>query len=189
MKIKIDFLALCFWGSLFLTHAKKAQVILLAAIIHELGHLLASLLCRIPILRFRIGILGARLTTKSESYSYLSEILLCAGGPLINLLCAFLAHSLLPVTNECQLFVQASLTLGLFNLLPIRTLDGGRIVESLLLCALSPHTTDIITALLSFLSLFLLWIFSVYALFCGINSLSLFVFSIGLFTALFLKKD
>jgi Zn-dependent protease len=71
-------------------------------------------------------------------------MLVAAAGPAVNFLLAWLAallihgESLLPETagdvadTMLQMFILANLVLGLFNLLPIPPLDGGRIVVGLL---------------------------------------------------------
>ncbi len=71
-------------------------------------------------------------------------MLVAAAGPAVNFVLAWLAallihgEALLPdatgdvVDTMLQLFILANLVLGLFNLLPIPPLDGGRIVVGLL---------------------------------------------------------
>ncbi|MBQ6798557.1 MAG: site-2 protease family protein [Oscillospiraceae bacterium] len=96
---------------------------LLAAALHELGHLVCLRLCGIPVYKLRIDFTGAVLHTASmaprrEAYS-------AAAGPFVNLLCG------LGFLRLCPAFSFVSLLLAFCNLLPIFPLDGGRILRSL----------------------------------------------------------
>jgi hypothetical protein len=59
--------------------------ILLAAAVHELGHLLAARVLHIPIRQMRLDLLGARLDVGGRMLSYGEEWALCAAGPIFSL--------------------------------------------------------------------------------------------------------
>jgi stage IV sporulation protein FB len=163
---------------------------LLAALIHELGHVAMARLCRIQLRECKIGIFGAGLVPDGSLYSYGQEILLCLAGPLCNLTCASLGLWLLPRYSAFGTpFVFASLALGLLNLLPIQGFDGGRILHALLSLLLPPHTARGITTVSSFFCVLTLWIASTYLLLRAAASLSLFVFSLSLFCRIFLSEE
>ena len=156
-------------------------VTLLAAALHEGGHLLAARVMRIPFRAMRMDHLGVRLELGGRMPSFGEEWLLCAAGPLASLLCAALAAPLWPRWEMAASFSCASLLLGLLNLLPIRSFDGGRMLESLLSFLCGPRVGDRILTLTSLLFLFLLWATAVYFLLRVGDGLSLFCFSLGLF--------
>ena len=98
--------------------AELSLLFLLAAALHELGHLLCMRILRIPVFRLRIGLTGAVLSTGPMDRG--QEWKVAAAGPLVNLLCGLFAlHSG---------FAQVNLLLACFNLLPVWPLDGGRIL-------------------------------------------------------------
>lgn len=101
---------------------------LLAALCHELGHCAALRALGVPVAALRLSALGAELTPAS-ALPYALELPVALSGPCVSLLCAALA-----ARWGHFLFAGLSLALGLFNLLPILPLDGGRAVSSL--CAL-----------------------------------------------------
>lgn len=157
----------------------------LAALLHECGHLAAAKLLGIRTERMQLGFLGMRLETGGTVLSYGAEWLLCAAGPLTSLLCAALAAPLWQTFAAARIFSCASLVLGFLNLLPIRTFDGGRMLESFLNFVCGTRISGRVMTLCSFLFLFLLWATAVYFLLRVGDGLSLFCFSMSLFLRFF----
>lgn len=190
MKIKIGFFAAMLFLSLLITHSYFAVAALCAVLIHELGHILIAKIRNIKFAECRISIFGAGLTPCYNDYSYTDEIILCIGGPAANIITAFLMLFLFAGSkNEIILyFIVSSITLALFNLMPIKDLDGGRILYSLLCICNDPYRSERILSVISFILIFIFWIISVYFILIAKANLSLFVFSISLFTRIFIKK-
>ena len=153
---------------------------LLAALLHECGHLLAAKLMRIPMRGVRFDLLGVRLEIGGRMLSYGEEWLLAAAGPLTSLLCAAVAALAWRVSLLFQIFSCASVVLGALNLLPIRTFDGGRMLECMLSHFAGARTVRCVMRLCSFLFLFLLWAAAVYFLLRAGDGLSLLCFSMSL---------
>lgn len=166
----------------------------LAALIHELGHLAAAVACGVRITGMRLDLFGARLELPGL-LSYRQELLVALGGPAANLLTAtvlFRAWTACgcPVCGASPslsgwalllgVLLPASLGLCVVNLLPVATLDGGRILSCLLSLTLGADAARRVLRLLSLFLLTLLWLLSVYALLRAGQFLSLFVFSFSL---------
>ena len=188
LKIRLSFSGALMLLALFLTHSYLSIAALIAATIHELGHIIAARLCRIPLGELRLGIFGASLTPTAMLCSYKKEILLCLAGPLANLLSALLLSPLYNSSDVINLFISASLFLGILNLLPIYELDGGRILFCTLCYRANPHTASTILRAISFTIIFILWTLSVYLLLRLSSSISLFIFSLSLFSKIFLSQ-
>lgn len=187
LKIKLSFTGALMPVALFLTHSYLSLAALLAAALHEMGHIAVAKICNIDLGELRLSIFGASLTPRSLLCSYKKEILLCLAGPLVNLISALLLAPLFDGASSFGgLFIRASLFLGLLNLLPIHELDGGRILFCLLSLRLSVGTATRIIKVISFVLIFSLWCLSVYLLLRLSSSLSLFVFSLTLFSKIFL---
>lgn len=166
----------------------------LAALIHELGHLAVAVACGVRITGMRLDLFGARLELPGL-LSYRQELLVALGGPAANLLTATVlfrawtacgcpvcgaSPSLSGWALVLGVLLPASLGLCAVNLLPVASLDGGRILSCLLSLTLGADAARRVLRLLSLFLLSLLWLLSVYALLRAGQFLSLFVFSFSL---------
>lgn len=101
---------------------------LFAAIIHELGHILAIWLCGAYIERIELRAYGAHIALASYPIlSYKREVFVALAGPLAGFLAAFLLSMI--KNDTCALIAGFSFVLSVFNLLPAAPLDGGRILK------------------------------------------------------------
>ena len=116
--------------------AHKSWVLLfwLAAVLHELGHLLTLYLLGGRISRFCVRLSGGELQYDGKHLSYGGEILLALAGPAVNFGFAWLSGWLAAFGHQ-ELLYQFSgchLVLAFFNLLPALPLDGGRVLQTML---------------------------------------------------------
>ena len=124
---------------------------LLAAVIHETGHLLMmayfhSLPQKICFSAFQVNIVDGGRTR----HSYQKDCLILLAGPGLNLVTALLLVPFITAESSFLLyFFYANLLLCGFNLLPIEALDGGQILTMLLLTRLNARTCSIIVDILS----------------------------------------
>ena len=99
-------------------------ILLGAAAAHELGHCLALRCLGVSWNRMRLGVLGAVLEIDGGRLSYGGELLCVLAGPGANLLCALLLTA--AGQGRWDVATGANLVLCVFNLLPLRPLDGGK---------------------------------------------------------------
>lgn len=97
---------------------------LLSAALHEVGHLLALRLLGIPVYGLELRASGAVI--RAELQGLLWESWAILAGPVVNLLLAGAFFRLWPLLSFF------SFSMGCCNLLPIRSLDGGRLCSLLL---------------------------------------------------------
>jgi len=157
----------------------EVLTVALAATLHELGHVAAAWGWGIPIKALRLDLFGARMELCGV-IPYRAELAVAAGGPLVSMLGAALALPLGQRWEGAYLFSAVSLGLGLLNLLPVRGLDGGRMLSCLIAMLSGERAADVILRVTTGLALGGLWLLSVYALLRAGEALSLFVFTLCL---------
>lgn len=110
----------------------------LSALGHEAGHLLALRLAGVRVERMRLTAFGAEIRADTRYLPYPREILCTVAGPAVNLALAVL------LARAMGNYVAAgvNLTLGVFNLLPVPALDGGRILHLLVSWRRDPMAAD-----------------------------------------------
>lgn len=167
----------------------SAAATLLAVTVHEGGHLVAAALIGTKPNRFSLRTLGARLEVDTAELPYGKEMILAAAGPIANLLGAAYALPLAVIASNTLFepvcfFIAASVGLAILNLLPIKSFDGGRILNCALSLISDRFADGKLAGAISFLSLFALWSTSVYLILRTGASLSLFTFSVTLFVRL-----
>ena len=190
MKLKVSLFFVIMLISLIISRSYLSLCALLAAALHELGHIAVAKLRSIPLSELRLGIFGASLTTDIPFCSYKNEIFLASAGPLANIASFLLAFTIRSFLGELgEFFLVSSLFLAILNLLPIDDLDGGRILKCVLLYNTSPKVSYTVCKALSFSTVFCLWVLSVYLLLRLAASLSLFIFSLALFCKIFWGKN
>lgn len=190
LKIRISFFALLMLIALTLSNSSVSFAALLAAALHELGHILVAKILKTDLGELKLGIFGASLSIESSMTSYKNEMAIAFGGPLANLLCALLTSRFYSAENVfLQGFFICSIFLAALNLLPIIDLDGGRILLCLLSLIVPCYTALRILKICSLVIVFSLWCLSVYLLLRLGASLSLFIFSSALFCKIFIKSN
>lgn len=137
-RVQFHFLFLAALGIVLFTDLRETAFSgILATAIHEGGHLVMMLLCRVPPETVRIRPFGVLIQEQSGCRkTYFREILIALSGPFAN----GIAAAILFFTQWGSDLMQSSffltnLALGIFNCLPVESLDGGRA----LLAFLSPH--------------------------------------------------
>ncbi len=168
----------------FADDAAGLLAVLAAAVCHELGHVAVALGTGSTLGGLRLDLFGARLSLGGVM-SYRRELAIASGGPFVNLLLAAIAFPLwmargAPQDSPICLFFVACMGLAAINLLPVGTLDGGRMLRCTLAMLLGDRAATVVLRLTTALCLGALWLFSVYALLRIGEMLSLFAFSLCL---------
>ena len=100
-----------------------------AAAAHELGHAVAAWGVGVRVQGLSLDLFGARMRL-AGLLSYGQELVIAAAGPFVSFAAAAIAYPFAARYVGVGVFCGASLVLGGFNLLPVGTLDGGRILRS-----------------------------------------------------------
>ena len=122
--------------------------VLAACVLHEAGHCAAALSAGSRICALRLTAVGAEMQLDPiVPLSYTRDAWIAVSGPLVNLIAAWIS-----VQAEANLFAGLNLSFGLLNLLPIRPLDGGRILDDLFSYFLPEQAEKILSGFSIFVS-------------------------------------
>lgn len=142
---------------------------LLCCFIHEFGHMVMMHRFSVPI--NEIMLYGGGIKLKSEQdrlYDKKSEIYVLLAGAGVNILCFFIFKGILVQ------FAYTSLILGLFNLLPYKYFDGGRVLKIIFEDSVSISMNSAYKVIRSLLVLLTIGVI-ILMLFKGITNFSLMV--------------
>lgn len=125
---------------------------LLAAVLHEMGHLAALRYYEIPLRQITLTCLGGTIRADLTWAGYWQEMAISLSGPLVNFAAAYLSAQKAHYTGDLEsafLFAGANFLLGAVNLLPIIPLDGGCAIRALSYRLLGLETGDRVCRLIS----------------------------------------
>ncbi len=117
-----------------------ALFITVSIIIHELGHSFTARRLNIPIERIHLYLFGGMAELQHRPHVARQELWIAVAGPVASLTLAFICWFIYEVILSPEFLpyyffrftALINLLIGLFNLLPIFPLDGGRLLRALL---------------------------------------------------------
>ena len=181
VEINLPFLVIALMSVvLVLDTSLKFSACLLSAVIHESGHLFAMYLFSIKPKSITVKLFDFVIDADIKSV-FLSQFTITIMGPLFNLLFSLL---LLPVSKLLSI---ANLCIGVFNLLPILSFDGGHALRLLLCTKFSSTVSENVVKAITFVLLVPLLFFGVMVLFYSKYNYSLLLISLYLIAILFTK--
>ena len=147
MEVNIRPGAVALWAVFFaLAPAEMGLALFLAAAVHEWGHYAMLHRLGAGVDRLTVGLWGAEMEVVGrERLSYGGELLAVLAGPGVNLALAVALGVLGRWWERLYLFAGANAVLGMFNLLPVRPLDGGGALWFFIAWLTEPFTADRVT--------------------------------------------
>lgn len=113
---------------IYLDGVRFFTCVLTVCLLHEFGHFAAAVAVGSRVCSLRLTVAGAEMKLDPMKHlSYTQDAILAFSGPAVNLAAAWLA-----VWAKADLLAGLNLCFGLLNLVPVRPLDGGRILFDLL---------------------------------------------------------
>ena len=167
-------------------------IVIFSILMHELGHIFAMVLYGKKINAVEISGLGVTIETSEGLTSYTGEIFVSCFGPIVNSILAIISYILirLNINTEYSVFLFCCNALyAVINILPAKGLDGGRILENLLLKYFSFDRAEKILSEISLCFVVLLWVISVYVLIKTTWNFTLFSICCYLFFKLSFPKE
>ena len=189
VKVEITFWFVAFITFIISLNApSNVFVTVISSLLHEMGHLLIMTSVGNKPQAVRFEITGMNIIRQPDyKISTKNEILISLGGPFINLICFSISVIILCIyqNDNVLTFGCINLILMIFNLLPIKKLDGGMA----LYYALSQKYDNITCSkVLKFTSIFfitLIYIWGIYAFVSSKYNISLLIIAIFLTLSMF----
>lgn len=174
MQIKINLRIFIFIIIFYLTRQIEIYgILMLFAFFHELGHLFAGLLLGFKPKSLGINPFGLSINFKIKEDDYnerirngnvltIKKLVIALCGPLVNFIFAiiFAVTDLKVFEIEKDFLVYSNILIGIFNLIPIYPLDGGRILKCILHIITGLENTYSYTNFISNMSIIILTMFA-----------------------------
>lgn len=187
-----------FWFVAFITFIISLNVpsnvlaTIFSSLLHETGHLLIMTSVGNKPQAVRFEITGMNIVRQPDlKISTKNEILIALGGPLINLICFLLSVLILCVYNNENILIFGciNLILMIFNLLPIKKLDGGMALFYALSQKYDNVTCSKIVKSTSFIFIILIYLWGFYVFVSSKYNISLIIIAIFLTLSMLGNND
>lgn len=168
MRFKIDLKIFLFLIIFYFTKQIHIYALIMVfAFIHELGHLLAGIMCGMKPEKLEIKPYGVSVSFKLFPKDYnikigksnkleVKKILVVLAGPATNLLIIIVSLNLPLEFFTKLMIIYSNILITIFNLIPIYPLDGGRIAKSILSITFGKRKAEKYTNNISFITLILI---------------------------------
>jgi stage IV sporulation protein FB len=184
VKVSFSFLALV----LLFAVTEKFNIYLLSLLcsaIHESAHVVAILLFGGEISSISLSALGGNISRENtKALSPVMEGVICICAPILNILLYFIFICV----EKYTLFAQVNLVIGVFNLLPFYSFDGGAFLRIVLTEAINDSLAERVITICSVVISVLFTAFSIYSYFYISQNILLVIFSLFMVLSMVLKK-
>ena len=199
MRFKVDLKIFLFLLIFYFTNQIDAYLLILVfAIIHEMGHLLAGLLLGMKPSKIELKPYGVSISFKIKPDDYnikilkgnlleIKKIIVATAGPITNLLIIFIVLQLNMKMFLGLKIIYSNLLVFLFNLIPFYPLDGGRILKGILHIILGKRKSENYINRISFICLIIFTAIGSIAIFY-IQNIAFFIIIICLWI-MYVRED
>lgn len=173
-------------------------MIMIFAIIHEMGHLIAGVCVGMRPEKLEIMPYGVAISFKLMPKDYnkkikrgnlleVKKIFVAISGPVTNLIVIIICKYLKLNEEIRSLVIYSNLLLIIFNLISIYPLDGGRIIRSLIHIFLGKEKSEKYSNNISFITVMILTAIASVAIY-AVKNISIFIIIIFLWS-LYIRQD
>ena len=164
---------------------------LFSVIIHEAGHILMMAIFKTPPEKIKISAFEISISDKQrQSRSKKQNLLIIFFGPFVNFICFICFFLLYLFCNKVFLpLAVANISVCIFNMLPVLSLDGGQLIYILLSFKFEHHICDKVVNIITFIFIFPLAVLGFFVLFKSKYNFSLLFVCIYLVASLVMRNN
>ncbi len=191
-QIELSYTLICFAAiGIIITSFEGFLFCLLSIIIHEAGHLTAMCILGFPPERIKLSIFEISISDNGRyCRRFFDNFLIILCGPLFNFICFTLLYLLYLLHYDVLFpFAAVNLSVGLFNMLPVMSLDGGQLLYLILSRRLSEKSAEKVVNIITFIFIFPLAALGFLLLFKSKYNFSLLFVCVYLIFSLIFKKN
>ncbi len=199
MRFRIDLKIFLFLILFYFTKQIETYVlIIIFAIIHEIGHLIAGLCLGMKPDKMEIRPYGVSISFKIIPKDYnkkilkgnileIKKILVAIAGPITNIIVILICNNIDMGLFLNLMIIYANILLILFNLIPIYPLDGGRILKGILYILFGKRKSEQYINFISFIVLIIITFISSIAI-LYLKNIAIFIIVIFLW-GIYIRED
>lgn len=149
---------------------------LYACMLHECGHLIAMSMVNAKVSRIAFYGAGIKIVPEqSRILSFGQELFILSGGCLINFI-SFIIFWLIGKNDDMfQFFAVLNLVTGIFNIIPLKNFDGGKILDLIIEHCFTPSKTYALKTGVKIICIVLILILSALFLKNNIGNITFFI--------------
>ncbi len=189
IKIEITFLFVAFISFVISLNAPSNVIMtIISSMLHEIGHLAIMLILKNKPEKIRFELTGINIIrNQDKKISSKKEVLIALGGPLMNLFIVTICCIILSTydNDSILIFSGINLILMIFNLLPIKKLDGGLALYHSLSKKFDLNFTYLILKVTSIIFILIIFVWGIYIFIVSRYNISLIIIAIFLVISLF----
>lgn len=191
VELRVSYPAVAFFTLALICDKNKTMLIcLLCSLFHEAGHIAAMKLSGAKLKSVSLNLGDVAINADSTTLSYNAEVFVTISGVAVNFILSGVSFAVYSVSkdNISFSFGVSNMLIGVFNLLPVRFLDGGQLLMYLLQKRFTPKICDKITDVLTVVFVIPIAIWGIIFLFNSSYNFSLLFAAIYLICTLVSKE-
>lgn len=191
--LEISFLVLASMTAIFIFDKKGSIIIcFFSALFHEIGHLLAMKITGYRPLKIKLRLFDIQIIDNNRTARrFTDDLFIVLSGVIFNLIAFLVAICIFQATKNIMFLKIAVInaSIGIFNAMPVSTLDGGQAIFILCCRRFSPDVSAKILDVMTFVMIFPTAIVGFLILFNSKYNFSLLIISVYLIIVLVMKKS
>ena len=192
IKLEISYLLLSFLAIIVIAEVFNNFLWCISAVvIHELGHIIPMCMFGYRPEKIKFSLFEISITDNTrQKRSFWQNFFIILFGPFVNFICFISFYLLYLYGKDFYLPIAiANLSVGLFNILPVLSLDGGQLLYLILCRKITERNAERVVDILTFIFIFPLFALGFLLLFNSKYNFSLLFVCVYLIFSLVLKYN